>query len=1179
MDDKRRENGNHENDPGEDRLLEAVAGVVRADEAEDRRRFDDRLRRLSAGTLPEVERAAFLAEAEGSEEARLDYETFRPLGDDFRARVLGELQERTGGSGDEPAAGAPEPAAVVPIDRRRVPVPRSWLAVAAALVLVVAGFWLGRVLRGPAVGGFELPSYLAELEGAIQTFRSPDADPGGVPAFAVGGRFRLLLRPEREVATDPDFTFFLAGAGGELRPWDVGYRMSPDGSIEIEGTLGDDLEISPDRFTLVFLYGRPGALPEPATLAELDELEAGADEWRTVRIPFRVVPGDAAGGDLPLEVRYAGCYAVSPGPVCVPYSELTFWTRSTPGVRITVRVGGRPADAEGVAVDGGLRFVVPVSIDDGAVEVVAASAGRESRFRLALAANGEPGWFREARRLAYDGEVASARERLEARFEGAPPELRGSVASLLARLGGPEAERVAWLEEAVALHRRSGRLLELADDLGMLHDVDVRHRRFTRLRQRLDAVAGELEERLPELPGEAAFHFAYYRGILENDVGNYRAALDALGDAADLARRLDLEKERALAESKMAVVLQRLGRGAEAVERFRRLDDGGYLAALSPCLQAEIHNNHAWILILAGGELGDPLPLLDRASRLAGEAGCNDPPRLDLALNRALALEQRGRGWEARQALADAGPPGADATTLHRLWWQEIEGRLALAAGHAADALDRYRRVEALADSAFEPQAQWRAKVEQAAAHQLLGDPDRALAAFAEAEALLDDQSLQVPLAAGRDRFVADREAGTRRYLELLLDSGEVERALEVARRSRSRLLRTVRRGHRLAHLSPADQAVWDHEIARYLELRAEIEADAAEDWRLSEARRAAAADRRAELRASARRALDRAFRVFGREVVNASLPPLVPGELLLAYHPLPEGWVGFAARPGGVELHRFHFDPLLLDDPGELARCLLEPFRAAVAGSSRVRVLAYGDLREVDFHALPWDGDVLLASRPVVYGLDLAPPPTAALGTAPRSRPPRRALVVGDPRGDLPAAHREAGAVEAALRRSDAFTEVARLDGADATLPELRRRLPGVDLLHVAGHGVAAGRFGWGSALLLAGDARLTLGDVLALERAPSRVVLSSCESASDAAAPTLGLGLAQAFLVAGAERVVAALRPVGDRDTEALFRRLYDRAEDPAADLAERLRRAQLAWRAEDPAADWASFRVLEP
>lgn len=107
-----------------------------------------------------------------------------------------------------------------------------------------------------------------------------------------------------------------------------------------------------------------------------------------------------------------------------------------------------------------------------------------------------------------------------------------------------------------------------------------------------------------------------------------------------------------------------------------------------------------------------------------------------------------------------------------------------------------------------------------------------------------------------------------------------------------------------------------------------------------------------------------------------------------------------------------------------------------------------------------------------------------------------------------------------------------------------------------------------------LAEGASLGVGDVLALLKVPELVVLSGCETAK-VEAGGIGLGLGQAFVIAGAEAVIAATRPVDDRETERLMMAFYaSKAEGAPA----RLRDAQLSL-AREGGVDWAAFRVLVP
>ena len=134
----------------------------------------------------------------------------------------------------------------------------------------------------------------------------------------------------------------------------------------------------------------------------------------------------------------------------------------------------------------------------------------------------------------------------------------------------------------------------------------------------------------------------------------------------------------------------------------------------------------------------------------------------------------------------------------------------------------------------------------------------------------------------------------------------------------------------------------------------------------------------------------------------------------------------------------------------------------------------------------------------------------------------------------------REPGDVHLTLDRRSGTLRVLWLpaDHVEA----VARELPAADLLHYAGHGRFAGREGWGSSLPLARGGRLSIGDILALASVPSRVVLSGCDAAREGEeASAESLGLAQAFVVAGATFAIAPVRPVSDalaaRMSEALY------------------------------------------
>jgi CHAT domain-containing protein len=256
---------------------------------------------------------------------------------------------------------------------------------------------------------------------------------------------------------------------------------------------------------------------------------------------------------------------------------------------------------------------------------------------------------------------------------------------------------------------------------------------------------------------------------------------------------------------------------------------------------------------------------------------------------------------------------------------------------------------------------------------------------------------------------------------------------------------------------------------------------------------------------------------------------------------------------------------------PATLAPCLLEPLAPLLADAQRVRLTANDELRAIDFHAVDLDGAPLLERVPVVYALGLP----SASSSSPAA--PRRALVVGDAQGNLPAAQEEVRSVRDVLEGSGIWSAVS-LTGATARLERVRRDMSGADLFHYAGHARLLGSRGWDSELQLGERTALDVGDILALERAPAFVVLSGCETAAtDARAEAAGIGLAQAFIASGSRGVVAATRPVRDAAALAVMRAFYAAWLGGAA--PERaLQRAQLALRSEQPGADWAAFRLIE-
>jgi tetratricopeptide (TPR) repeat protein len=826
-----------------------------------------------------------------------------------------------------------------------------------------------------------------------------------------------------------------------------------------------------------------------------------------------------------LEVEYAGCEAVlAPGPVCVLRSsrELRLWVGAPPEARIEIQAEGERIDAAGEPVREGQRFTLTLPAVATSVVV------------LVEAVNGRASWFLSV-------------------AQPASKESRGA----LVQLPRQQASRDLLRE----VQEKATRVI-----------ADLQARRLAAVRETLDGL------HLPsQAPAESRFLASYSRALLAEREGDYRTALAEIQKALETAEEVNLGRYRWLAEEELALLLRGVGRSREAAQLFERLRQTPQAA--NACEEAQLLNNQAWSALLAreaGEACADPADLLARAlktyetcKRATLEEAAN------ILLNLALAHLQAGRLAQAQDSLTQAHRLEPHPPLFHTLWGLDLEARLALGAGRPAAALSLFDRLEKLAVAAGSPDGRLRAAFGKAQSQQSLGDQAAALETLRHAEAMLDEQSLQVPVHEGRELFMATRQAIVSLHVELLLDQGGNALALDAARHARSRLLRQVEHGDRLASLTAAGRARWERLLAAYQQRRAALEERARDDWRLpGDQLRQEQAARRAETE-GVKELLDQALLVLGAsgDPPGEGPPAPRPGELILSFHPLPQGWVGFGADGKSVTAHRFELPPEVLSRPEELARRLLLPFQTSIRQARRLRILPSGPLQGIDFHALPFDGDVILAGRPVVYGLDLP------ISAGPMRSPGRHALVVADPRSDLPGALAEARAVVEVLTSGSRPWITEEVESGKASAAAVRSRLASVDLLHYAGHGTFSGVGGLESGLLLADETELTLGDFLALERVPAWVVLSGCDTGrSSAETPVEGLGLAHAFLLAGSRAVVASIRPAADRTVPEFFTHFY-RQWEREPDLAVALQRAQLSWRQRNPGADWASFRLFEP
>ncbi|MEO0425312.1 MAG: CHAT domain-containing protein [Pseudomonadota bacterium] len=887
---------------------------------------------------------------------------------------------------------------------------------------------------------------------------------------------------------------------------------------------------------------------------------------------------------------FTGCDSVLAGPICLlnEGAPVHVWLpHPSAALEIT---GGELSDQR--TVDGGRYLTILPKRLPGTLGVIGAEASARWRLDLANSTAIEP-VLSEARALRAQRDLERAIDTVTPLSDDQhhPRQILATAYAShwagLANLAAGDADgALTLLHRAVEHYARADRPEDLIDGATVALYLHLHRSEFAEAGALLERIRPEATD-LDQLGGQGRYLLAYYTGALASHVGDYRNALSHLQRAASTARRLELHGHRQLAEQWLALQLQAVGRREEADKLLVALS--ARASGLSgSCARAQLANNIGWnrLLALESRQAAlDPLPPLRDALTAYQDPACQ-ATREQLAnarINLSLAY-LHGGDVDAATRLLDTLLDEGDLAPELAHWLHDARGRVALERQDPEAALLAYDALAQLAQQRYDDQARWRAQAGRAQAFETLGEIDAALDAYGQAEALLASQTVQVPVNAGRETFLARHRWVTLAYLRLLIDHGHLAEAYGVARDARSRTLRSLRRADRLAALDDDERNRWREAMAAYVRARDQLAAEAAQDWTLPADALGPTRAARETLASELHRTLDGAFAVLDRapDPEAGGRRPRVAGETQLLFFATDEDshedtrWLVFAQSDQGLEAAEVACPQYALADPqlhgGALSACLLEPFASAIDGARQLRLLTSGALNNLDFHALPWGEAPLLVHAPVSYALD-----TAAAQTLSPPPPAPSALIVGDPRGDLPAAREEAQRVATLLTQQRPKAPHMLL-GSDASLARMRAALEEADLFHYAGHAMFGGRGGWDSTLPLAGETTFTVGDILALRRAPTQVVLSGCETgrAEEGAAVSQGIGIAHAFLAAGSHSVIAATRPVHDDIANALVTALYERWR-PGADVGESLREAQLALARQAPEGDWFSFRHI--
>jgi CHAT domain-containing protein/tetratricopeptide (TPR) repeat protein len=654
-----------------------------------------------------------------------------------------------------------------------------------------------------------------------------------------------------------------------------------------------------------------------------------------------------------------------------------------------------------------------------------------------------------------------------------------------------------------------------------------------------------------------------------SEMGSLQRALALADSALAIARAEGLQQEVA---SELEVIADLHEKAGSQRLALRRLSDADSLdAALGLSVERAMNQRRLAALLLELGEVSASVARAHQALAAHVASGANS----EAVYDRLQLAQSLSRAGDSRSARAQADTAGRDAVRF-----ANSSANRDAAAVSARLALDdrEPRRALALLDIADRnaTSSDWRLADLRAEAWLALGkleearrDGERSVSALARERSTLGVGPL-------RSAYLANRVAPFSRLVAIHLARGDTASAFRVAASLPGRGIAERLGGFGSEASAVASVADEERLLLRIAALERQVadvgvgtqaaEQVAALDRALGAARTAyeeqaahgaPSADARllgvaaVGLReVQSRLAGDEALLTFLVGPDRVDLFVVRASKVVARTIPVGDGALAGRIRVARELLERGEVSPQVLAALGELHDLLIGPGLAsgALDGATRLRIVPHGSLNALPFAAL-WDrrtGRYLVESQVITYL-----PSVAALTVVRQAADatPTLGLVVFAPLPDsLPGSAREAREIgrllpSARLRIGAASSEAAVRAALDQGRP-----------IHIASHGLynaqnpLFSRIAVGRELRDSGasDGFLELHEILGIRTRSPLVFLSGCETGLGVGDGPFGAGveegsLAQAFLVAGAENVVATLWRVGDSDAMRLAGTFY--------------------------------------
>lgn len=597
-------------------------------------------------------------------------------------------------------------------------------------------------------------------------------------------------------------------------------------------------------------------------------------------------------------------------------------------------------------------------------------------------------------------------------------------------------------------------------------------------------------------------------GFLRLNTARYEEAIYYFEQVMPFARELASKSLEGMTIQNLAWCYFRLGDLEKAARQFERAH--GLFRAIGKVRDEQISLGNLGSIQLIRGEYRKAIESYQRAFAVAKRIG-HHSSAADWLSNMAVAYLELGDLDAAaamnRQA-AEFRSASGDRQTDARLMINE--GRILTGRGKLSEAEFQFRRV---AESGIrEPTTRLDARSQLAELMARQGRIAEADRQYREVLEELQDYQGGLSQQDWKMRWQASLMRFYKAYVDFLWKQGRRREALEVAESSRARVLAEGMGGKKLDGAPNAERMTAFARRTGCTLLSYWLSRDASYAWVIT-----------------------------GSTVDSHELPP----------QPEISAWVESYRRV--IERLR---DPLKAGS--QPAERLAEALLGRIPKRSGCFVISPDqELHGLNFEALPVDGN-----RYWIEQAEISIVPSLALETGSGRSGGRLALLIGDP---APADPREYPELIHAGRELDdvarllAPAQVTLLRGAQATPGAYARAEPGrFAIIHIASHATANRESPLDSAVVLAREGEkytLPAREIAGIPLSAKLVTLSACRGAGARAFAGEGtVGLAWAFLRAGASSVIAGLWAVDDVSTARLMSSLYaslSKGREPAAAL----------------------------